>query len=71
MADAKLRAVLKNYLISIDDYFHQHGDKNVYQYIFEKQYNHGCMSHPDLKEHREIADLLIHFIKVNNLVSSK
>ncbi|HSN10428.1 MAG TPA: SGNH/GDSL hydrolase family protein, partial [Hanamia sp.] len=67
MADAKLRAVLKNYLTSIDDYFHQHGDKNIYKYFFEKQYNHGCMSHPDLKEHREIADLLIHFIRKNKL----
>ena len=69
MANAALTAVLKNYLTSIDDYFHAHGDKNIYKYFFEKQYNHGCMSHPDLQEHREIADLLIHFIKENKLIN--
>ncbi len=70
MADAKLRAVLKNYLTSIDDYFHAHRDKNIYKYFFEKQYNHGCASHPDLKEHREIANLLIGFIKENKLLGN-
>ncbi len=46
MADDKLRAVLKNYLTSIENYFHQHGDKNIYKYFFEKQYNHGCYQPP-------------------------
>jgi lysophospholipase L1-like esterase len=69
MADDKLRTALKNYLTSIDDYFHKHGDKNIYKYFFEKQYNHGCMSHPDLLEHQEISDLLTGFIKENNLLA--
>lgn len=68
MADAKLRAVLKNYLTSIQNYFLQNGDKNIYKFFFEKQYNHGCISHPDLKEHLEIAGLLIHFIKEKKLL---
>jgi hypothetical protein len=68
MADDKLRAVLKNYLTPIYNYFHQHGDKNIYKYFFEKQYDRGCVSRPDLQEHKEIADLLIEFIKENNLV---
>ena len=67
MADDTLRAVLKNYLTSIQNYFHQNGDQPIYKYFFEKQYNHGCVSHPDLKEHKEIAGLLIEFIKKNNL----
>lgn len=68
MADAKLRAVLKNYLSSIETYFHNNGDKNIYKYFYEKQYYRGCDAHPDLQEHREIADLLIRFIKKNNLL---
>ena len=68
MADDKLRAVLKNYLTSIQKYFYENGDQHIYKYFFEKQYNHGCASHPDLKEHKEIADLLIHFIKENQLI---
>ena len=70
MADTKLRTVLKNYLNSIDNYFQANGDKNIYTFFFETQYNHGCFSHPDLKEHREIADLLIHFIRENKLDNS-
>jgi len=70
MADDKLRTALKKYLTSIDIYFHQHGDKNIYKYFFEKQYNKGCMSHPDLQEHREIADLLIGFTKEKNLAGN-
>jgi hypothetical protein len=70
MADEKLRSVLKNYLTSIQNYFHQNGDENIYKYFFESQYNHGCASHPDLQEHREIADLLIGFIKENKLISN-
>lgn len=70
MADAKLRAALKNYLTGIEDYLHANGDQNIYKYFFEKQYNHGCDSHPDLQEHQEIAEQLTHFIKENNLVSN-
>jgi len=68
MAGANLRAVLKNYLTSIQNYFHQNSDENIYKFFFEKQYNHGCISHPDLKEHKEIAELLIHFIKEKKLL---
>jgi hypothetical protein len=69
MANAKLRAVLKNYLSSIENYFHKNGDEKIYKYFFEKQYNQGCDAHPDLKEHREIADLLINFIRQSKLLS--
>jgi len=65
MADAKLRAALKNYLTSIVDYFHKNGDTNLYDYVYEKSYNGGCLSHPDLNEQREISDLLLVYIKEN------
>ena len=71
MADAKLRGVLKKYLASIVHYFHQNGDEKLYEYIYEKSYNSGCLSHPDLKEQNEIAQLLLHFIKANILTGIK
>jgi hypothetical protein len=71
MADAKLRAALKNYLSSIVIYFNKNGDKNMSEYVFEKSYNNGCLGHPDLKAQQEISDLLLHFIKENNLINSK
>jgi len=39
--------------------------------VFEKSYNSGCFGHPDLKEQQEISDLLLQFIKENNLINSK
>jgi hypothetical protein len=65
MADVKLRAALKNYLASIVEYFHNNGDKKLYDFVFGKSYNAGCMGHPDLKEQKEISDLLLGFIKGN------
>jgi multimeric flavodoxin WrbA len=66
MADAKLRAALKNYLASIVEYFHRNGDKKLYDFVFEKSYNSGCMGHPDLKEQKEISELLLGFIRRNS-----
>ncbi len=65
MADAKLRAALKNYLASIVEYFHKNGEGKLYEYVYEKSYNGGCTGHPDLKEQKEISDLLLSFIKEN------
>jgi hypothetical protein len=65
MADAKLRAALKNYLTSIVDYFHKNGDTKLYDYVYEKSFNGGCLAHPDLNEQREISDLLLVYIKEN------
>ena len=65
MADAKVRAALKNYLGSIVDYFHKIGDTKLYDYVYEKSYNGGCLAHPNLKEQKEISDLLLAFIKKN------
>lgn len=68
MADAKLTAVLQHYLSSVENYLQKKGDKNIYKYFFKKQSNAGCGAHPDLKQHQEISDELLHFIKQNKLV---
>jgi hypothetical protein len=63
MANTSLTAVLKRYLFSIVAEFSRSGDKKVTKYFFSKQYNHGCMGHPDIKEHQLIAAELINYIK--------
>jgi hypothetical protein len=68
MADDKLRVVLKNYLTSIENYFHKNGDQDIYKYFFDTQYHHGCASHPDLAEHQQISDQVVQFIRNNHLL---
>ena len=68
MADDKLRAVLKNYLSSIKNYFQNNGDQGVYEYAFNTRYHHGCGEHPDLEEHRQISNQIVQFIQKNQLL---
>lgn len=70
MADANLRLALKKYISSVVNYFHENNDSEVYKFFYEKQYNKGCDTHPDLKEHKEIAGLLIQFIKDKKLLGT-
>src|ERR1700733_10745913 len=63
MGDEKLTAVLKSYLGSIAAQRHKAGDKKVYTYYFSKRYFHGCGTHPDMDEHKEIAEELTAGIK--------
>lgn len=63
MADEKLVAVLKNQLTSIVASVRKSGDENIYTYFFSKRYHNGCGDHPDLKDHAQIADELIGYLK--------
>lgn len=63
MADAVLKAALKNYLLAVRNHFIKGGDKNVYQFIFSKQSIAGCDSHPSISEHEQIAGELTAYIK--------
>jgi hypothetical protein len=63
MADAKLTVILKRNLSAIADYMSARGDKKVSKYYFSKQYHNGCGDHPDMDEHRQIADELTDYIK--------
>jgi lysophospholipase L1-like esterase len=63
MGDEKLTAVLKNYLGSIAAQRHAAGDKKVYTYYYSKRYFHGCGTHPDMDEHRQIAEELTAYVK--------
>jgi hypothetical protein len=63
MADDTLTAELKKYLSSVVAFENNNGDKNVYTYFFSKRYHNGCGNHPDINEHRQMANELIPFIK--------
>ena len=63
MADASLTAFMKKTLTAIVNNMNENGDKKVSRYFFSKQYHNGCDSHPDLAEHRLIANELTAFIK--------
>ena len=64
MADDKLVHVLKNYIAGITRYENKVlADKRVSHYFFNKRYYHGCGTHPDMAEHKLIADELTAYIK--------
>lgn len=63
MADSGLAAAQKKYLTGVVDYMYTAGDKNIHYYFFSKRYYHGCDSHPDLSEHKEIAAELTAYVK--------
>ena len=58
MADANLASFMKKTLTAIKKQMNIGGDKKVDVYFFSKQYHNGCDSHPDLAEHKLIADEL-------------
>lgn len=63
MADSALRAYMEKSLTGIVNYLHKNGDDKVYRYFFSKRYHHGCGDHPDLQEHKQIADELTVYLK--------
>ena len=63
MADATLTAVLHRYLTGIVATMNAHGDKKVSKYFFSRQYHNGCGGHPDIDDHKLIADELTAYIK--------
>ena len=63
MGDNTLTPVLKRYLTAITASMNAGGDKKVYKYFFAKQYHNGCGGHPDLADHKLIADELTGYIK--------
>ncbi len=63
MGDERLTGWLKEQLAVIAERRHAAGDKKVYTYFYSKRYFHGCGTHPDMKEHEEIAKELTEYIK--------
>lgn len=63
MADSKLTAELKNYLTGITAYLNKQGDKKVSKYFYSRSWNRGCGGHPDIDDHKLIADELTTYIR--------
>lgn len=63
MADSQLRQAQMGYLTTVEKHFKTKGDKNIYHYVFAKQFKDGCSFHPDRKEHEIIAKELVAFIQ--------
>lgn len=65
MADKNLTKTLQNYITGIVRNVNARGDKGVSGFFFSKSYNHGCDFHPDLSDHKLIAEELTGFFKKN------
>jgi len=63
MANAELSASQKNYLTGIVNHVILNGDTNIDKFFFSRQFHNGCGHHPDVEEHKEIAQELSVFIK--------
>ena len=63
MGNKQLTSMLKNYLTGITNSLNDQGDKKVYKYFFSRQYHNGCGGHPDMADHKLIADELTTYIK--------
>jgi hypothetical protein len=63
MADASLVTFMKKTLTAIVNKVIKNGDKRITKYFFSKQYHNGCDYHPDVAEHRLIANELTNFIR--------
>ncbi len=63
MANEKLNAAQRKYLEAVTSFINAQGDKKVSSYFFSKRYYHGCDSHPNLEEHKQIAEELTAYIK--------
>lgn len=63
MADSTLTPVLKRYLTAVTAHVNAAGDNKVHKYFFSKRYHNGCGGHPDMNEHKLIADELTACIK--------
>lgn len=63
MAGEELNKVLRKYLSSVVVAMNRSGEKRVHSFFFSKRYYKGCDSHPDLKEHREMAGELTVYLR--------
>ncbi|SNR31180.1 SGNH/GDSL hydrolase family protein [Lutibacter flavus] len=61
--------LLVSCLNEVQNYFSTNTDKKVTIFQLDKAYNSGCTTHPNVEEHKEIAEKLTPFFK--NLLNNK
>lgn len=54
--------ILVSCLTEVQSYF-KNKNKSIVLFKFSKAFNNGCTSHPSVEEHKEIADVLVPFLK--------
>jgi lysophospholipase L1-like esterase len=63
MGNIELTAMLKNYIIGIQQHMNNAGDNRVSHFFFPGGYNNGCGTHPDMAQHQLIAEQLSGYLK--------
>ena len=63
MADARLTAVLRRYLLGVEAAARASGETNIGHFFFTRRYIGGCDAHPSLAEQGQIADELTAYLK--------
>lgn len=63
MADPSLREYQKENLTRVVERIHKEGDTKVSTFFFSRSFTSGCGSHPDVKEHEQIAQELTAYLK--------
>ncbi|HMR91290.1 MAG TPA: SGNH/GDSL hydrolase family protein [Chitinophagaceae bacterium] len=63
MAGDDLKKVLTGYITSVVNAMHREKDKKISSYFFSKRYDKGCDYHPNMDEHKEMADELAAYLK--------
>ncbi|WP_117881597.1 SGNH/GDSL hydrolase family protein [Aureibaculum luteum] len=63
MIEGENNDLLVSCLKSIQNYFLTNKKKEILLFEFDKIYNHGCSTHPNTDEHKEMAEKLIPFFK--------
>jgi lysophospholipase L1-like esterase len=63
MANETLTPMLQSYILGIEQYMHNNGDKKIYHYFFTRSFNDGCGGHPSMAQHQLIAAELTAYLK--------
>lgn len=63
MGDEQLNPVLKRYISALVQVINKQGDNYVSNFFYSKRYHNGCGDHPDLEEHKQMADELTGYLK--------
>jgi hypothetical protein len=63
MADDYLLGYMKKYINGIVNQLNTEGDNKVHKFFFSRSFNNGCGGHPDIDDHKLIADELTAYLQ--------
>lgn len=65
MADGENDEVLVSCLKEVQSYFAKNNNKSIALFEFDKTYVNGCLWHPSIEEHKQMAEKLTSFFEVH------